>query len=340
MRPSSHVAREKAHEELLVDGELPREGERRRAERPRRLRFAPRERPRACAPRGRRRRGRRRYATGFCSRRAAPVRGELAQDLRRALLAHVRARAQLRRRARSELPSQRARARSRRRPARWLSSPFSASAAPASTVPPPSSVLGESARTTNASPGYVVVSRRRCRVAPTGAASAGGVSSNTSVPRIWPRAEIRADRRAAPQRRVRGFPEARRAAERAKAHAQRRVRKRTPWSASTAPRCSSDHLHAPGTFTATREPPDHRVARRAEHLQRAHAHVASRQIEPQRVAGAQRSLHQRSGDDRAAARQREHAVDRQKRGRVTRPRRQRDERIVNRGAQHLDALRR
>ena len=70
-----------------------------------------------------------------------------------------------------------------------------------------------------------------------------------------------------------------------------------------------------------------------EHLQRAHAHVATAGLQHERIADRDASLHQRSRYDRAVTGEREDAIDRQERRRVRRARRQRHERIVNRGAQ-------
>ncbi len=80
------------------------------------------------------------------------------------------------------------------------------------------------------------------------------------------------------------------------------------------------------------------LARAAEHVQRTHADVAPGRIEPQHVADVQRPLHQRPGHDRSVAGQREDAVDRQKRRRFREPRRERDQRVMDRRAQCAEPI--
>ncbi len=183
---------------------------------------------------------------------------------------------------------------------RWSNSAGAAEFAPPATVPPPSNSLGVSARTTYASPGKVVVARRRCSVASTGAVSAGTVS-NTSVPTIS----------AAPRYARTGVR--RRSRARASGSARKRTRSELPGanagSASTAPRCVCA-TSIPGKLTATREPPS-TCWRRSRNTCRPRTRTSrAGVVEPQRVADAQRALHQRAGDDRAVPRHGEGAVDR------------------------------
>ena len=168
------------------------------------------------------------------------------------------------------------------------------------------------------------MARRRCSVAPTGVAVSGGAaSSNTNVPRIS----------AAPRY-------ARTGVRRCNAGcASGSARKRTLQRGVGREGGVAEHRAAPqlADLDARQVDRDARagaddVARRSEHVQRPDAHVASGRIEPQRVAGVQRPLHQRTGDDRAVSGQREDAVDRQKRRRAGRARRQRRERRADRAA--------
>ena len=148
------------------------------------------------------------------------------------------------------------------------SSPASCRAPP--TVPPPSSVLGESARTTNASPGYVAVARRRCSVA------------------------SRRPRRRAPHRRTRAFRESPpRPGTRAPAcgaAASPRVRLGSARAATT--RRAASHRTAPRHAGAPRRPRRARSRRRAHRRERPRArspNTCSERSRTVRPGGSSRS---------------------------------------------------